>query len=275
MPFAEAELKLDIFADYDLTQAFLRLGERLYGAQWSGNFRELSIRRKPSDPTAIAEKLEQLKIHEKEISALIDAEKSKIAKTTDPAIIDASTVKIGGLQRELSVIHQNQMNMPTPDEAAWAAYERRTRTEEILIGALANRELQWWALGMVPVDSGPWERKPGYNYNIELSLVWWHPRIHGTRRQFVRIYKRSFDEWLKTVSPTGIGAAEKLSPLERAQIWFQKETKENEHPRMSRDNYIEEMMRLFHGLSKRQALNQVWGRFAPAQWKKPGAKKGK
>lgn len=278
MPVSEKDLIPRILEDYDLTQAFIRLGMHLYGPEWNLNFRELGIRLEPPNPAEVKAKWDKLEAEKAEISNLLKAQDSIISKSTDEREIKiAQSVKTELFKRR-SEIYQTENSLPTLDESLnseWAAFQRRTKTEEILISALAKRELRWWHPSGTPEDTGPWERRPGYNYSIELSLVWWNKRIHGCRRQFVRVFKNLFDEWLKTVTPLSAIAILNLSPLEQAVHCFKNEVYENKEPRMSRDKYILDMMSRFPGLTQRAAKNQVWDRFAPDHWKRPGAKRKK
>jgi len=278
MPVSLADLIADILQDYDLTQAFIRLGMHLYGSEWNLNFRELASRRKPPNPAEVKENHDKLEAEKSRLMDLIKIEELKISKSTSENEIKAAEITKAEFWNQLSKIHAGLNSLPTLGEsldAEWAAYNRRVETEKILISALAKRELAWWSPFGTPGDIGPWERRPGYGYSIELSLVWWNKRIHGCRRQFVRIYRKSFDEWVKTIQPINADAIKKLSPAEQAAIWLQDEIAKNARPRMTRDEYVAEMMKLFPGLSMRAAKNQVWGRFAPDSWKKAGAKRKK
>ncbi|MDX2221683.1 MAG: hypothetical protein SFV21_02975, partial [Rhodospirillaceae bacterium] len=169
------DYKIDWLQDYDLTQAFWKLGQRLFDKDWSLNFDELQIRRPPPNTAILKSTIEFYQGEADEISKLIDAKRNEIAKTVDEFRISEIQNEIQELSSTRTAIWQVITNLPTLDDTtirSWKTYWRRRETESALIAALRSGELRAWTHSrMVLIGHNHWQPRKGFCYSIERSQI--------------------------------------------------------------------------------------------------------
>jgi hypothetical protein len=203
----------------------------------------------------------------------VSSEKEKIARSTKPDQIVAAKSRLSDLQAAQTEVWNVLSSLPTYDNALiarWQMHLRRKDVERRLIGALARGELSYWLPGGTPEDKDIWLNRRGRHYDLELSTVWFRLEQWGRRREFVRIYRASFDAWLDKTLPA---RPEDMPLLERAKLWFERFKADHFGQIVKRDDCLNAMCMAIPDLSRNAAQTQIWDRFAPSEWRKPGKRR--
>lgn len=215
---------------------------------------------------------EEGKVRELELLKSID---QKITRAVDPEQIEnLKAQKKESLDRKSKHL-ETLLQMPEPDESNtrhYEAYQRRQKTEEILISALASGDLMAFSPYSSGIPKEAWKGGRGYKYYIELSFVCVPARQSSQRRFSARIKALEFYDWLHTVKPI---VAERISELpaeEQCGIFLVELTKNPMQP-MSKQRLIEDCQEKFPGLSRR-GFERQWALHAHPRWKEAGRRPG-
>lgn len=261
----------DISKDYDLLRAYLLLAKRMFPAKWTPNHCELQM---PDNSKFLAAKSAEKKEIDFRMAELKEERErldKKISKNTDNEIVGNARRKRDEVNSEISTLYSRLALFPDIPglEQDVERYQRRVAVEEKLIKAISNKEIRIWSMFSIPEDRGPWEKQPGYKYDIQLSTVWWPRRVHEGRRQFVRVFKDIFDEWLKTIAPSDPGEFEKLPPEEKALVVIARILSDPDRAILKRDMFVEDVVEA-SGISKERAKT-LWRDAIPKHRKLEGA----
>ncbi|MBL4601292.1 MAG: hypothetical protein JKY84_00960 [Emcibacteraceae bacterium] len=264
---------LSILEDYDLFQAYYLLGIRMYGDKWDG-FNELHADKDETSIEAIEDK------HNKNIKERNDLQEERKAlernkaRQTDPEKIQAIEEMIRSLWDKSNELAYEQIEPSVIQHIREREekYVMRITVENTLIKALKEKQIKYWAVRGMLIDSRVWEKVDGCGYDIELSIIWWGKKVQsGTRRQFVRISKSPFDLWLNQhypiIDPDDVDYTKNVL----AESWLIEQLKKQAELKWRRDDYIDHMMSEI-GISKRHAL-QLWAIHASDEMKKAGRRK--
>jgi hypothetical protein len=269
------ERNLALLEDYDLYQAFFLVGLRMFGDDWHGD-REIYAKKNEASIESIQTRnqelinekdqvLEEIKVFRRNAKNVKNPEKAALLDGMisehweQKAQLDNQIIDTGALDWEIR----------ERDD-----YKRRIAVEEVLIEALKNGKIKYWALNSIRMDNAPWEKRDGCTYSIELSCIWWGKKLGSSyRRQFIRIRKSTFDLWLDQNYPDVIPEDENSTALEQAKTWFIEQLKKPQSSNWKRDKYIDYMTSTY-GLSVRKSKS-VWDQIAPSDMKKAGRPKSK
>jgi len=259
-----------IFDDYDLLQAFIKLGQRMYPDKWTVNHDELNALPAEILDNWIAER----KAAEKRIAEL-EGELAPIELTikskTNSELVQRAVSEKNTI---LSELHGPRITISTGRnfeemEGLRALYFRKIAVEARLIEGIRKQEIKIWCAFATPGDSGPWEKRAGYHYDIELSTVWWRKGVHSKRRQFVRVFKDEFDAWLDENFPT---TPRELRVDERIEQFIKEITSSSAKDRLKKPYFKRDLVTRF-GISDR-AAGRFWDHL-PAEMKVRGAPRKK
>ena len=256
---------------YFLLDAYDRLGQHLFGSQWTGQeINEHPIR----SPKEIEAERAPLEAKITEIAGEIkrhDAAKMKLLKEKDLAdnqrTLDDLFEQRGTLQANLWEIGE-----PTSSyRLGYAAYERRKVTEERILLALQSGEITGAFCGSTNVPNDLWKGTRGFKYYLELSIAAVPRNVSSKRHHAVLISKKEFDRWLGDVIPEVIDEKAPPSPALLCRKLLREQVKKG--PKLkTKAAYREEAMTRIVGLSRRQ-FDIEWSREVSESWKKSGRPK--
>lgn len=260
----------DISRDYDLLRAYLLLAKRMFPRQWTPNNCELQMRDNSKLFAAKSAEKKDIDLRMAELRAARTKLDTEISKNTNNQIVETARLKRDEIISEISTLYSRLALMPDIPglERDVEQYQRRMEVEEKLIKAISTREVQIWSMFNIPDDRGPWEKRPGYKYDIALSTVWWPQRVYEGRRQFVRVFKDIFDDWLKTIAPEDIGDFERLPREDKARLIAKQIVQESPPGRLKRSSFIDQLQ-TDSGISRKKAAI-LWDTEVPANRKLAG-----
>jgi len=257
----------NLFRDYDLHQAFEKLGLRKFPETWNGNH-ELLVRPTEDSPEAVRQRKQEIEARSNDIRREREVLRKRASVAASEHKKENYAEDIRGLDKEEKELWEEFHCLPNAEdlERDADAYTRRCQVEEALVGALWNEELTWWCVYAFTVDQRVWDKNaPGFHYCIELSCVWWRPGTGSRRRGLVRLHHGVFDEWLERNFPARDSEHDKER---QAEAWFRRQMQAPDNPDWRRDHYATYMRDAF-GIGP-QAFKRIWRAHASRNMRKPG-----
>ena len=258
--------------EYTLCDAFQTLGVWLYGPQWTGH--EISGR-KEEDPAPILEKRKPLEVKVDELSKQIVAKKKEKQNVLGRSEINRVNDDLSMLSEERSDLCHKLNNIGEVHHSRITDHEQWKRfdyTVGVLLRAFANGDLTVYSPLGLQVPDRLWSDFPdGFDYNLECSLIFWPSSECARKMTSARIRQELFDDWLETIPPVVPHELNKLTPEQRAYIWFRDQIPDWDG-RTTRDQFKEIMMNDFPGLSG-HGFKRIWDALATDDMKRPGARK--
>lgn len=259
---------------YFLFQAYELLGERLFGPEWTGG--EYSLRalkvlapeqleaRRQSIETKIADRNRQIASHRERIRRSVNAEEIASAQQNEKREIEAR-----------SRLDRSLFDLPRPDDSYrkdFAALQRHLTAENHLIQALRKSEIVARAgFGML-IPAEKWDSASGFKFHIELSLVIFPRDFANHRRGSVTFPRPEYEAWLGQQIPVVPDESNPVAPDVQCRNYLRGAVGVGKT--MSRDEYRDEALRRFPGLSERR-FRQLWSEVVPLDFKLPGRRKGR
>lgn len=262
-----------ILEDYDLYQAYIILGMRMYGEEWSfGNERVLD----KDERSAINLEKKNMELNKKiaDFEVELEALKKIKSRQTKEDKIALTSEMINEIFSKISSLN-SQITYPRTIEDInnnHHAHEMKVTVENTLIDLLKKEKIRYRSVGSILRDSRPWEKRDGCTYDIELSCIWWGKKVQRTpRRQLIRIDKSEFDIWLDQNYPYIDPDDEIQSQILMAENWLSHSFKDAQYDDWRRDDFLDHLEKKFQ-ISGRKA-KELWNKNAPSLRKKPGRKK--
>lgn len=257
-----------------LREAYDRLGHHLFGDQWTGYEIDEDRLAPPEEIEAKRAPIEAqlLKIDNDLKSA---AELSgRLVKSDDMARADEKSKALSA-ERE-SLFRQLRDGIHDPNDSyrtRYAAYQRRAKTEALLIEALGKEKIEGIYGSNMILPGYVWRGERCFRYYLDCSIAVVPRHVSAIRRGTVFVKKSSFANWLKSVAPETYAVAARRSTEERcAEFLLEKIRETSGEQARARDEYFEEARTLIPELS-RDGFLRVWGNTVPESWRGRGRRK--
>ena len=258
--------------DYTLSDAFERVGRRLFGRKWLGTeyqYRgtiptrdEMEGKRAPF--LAAVEKLEtELKEFNKRSAAVSDSQAVQ-SFAREREIIESR------LEEARGALYLR----PPPDDGhdqIFEIYHRRHIAEETLLEAFRSGALKVHDGQGVEIRAAIWTDDPRFRYYIELSMVV-NSKTASPRHRFqaARISQSEFEAWIKKARLPQLRARPAIPIREQCKQFLEKCFQET-GPIPIKAKLRELANAEIPDLSE-NTFNSVWAAVAPAEYRKPGRK---
>lgn len=257
-----------------LREAYDRLGHCLYGSQWTGDEIDKDRLDPPEKFEAARAPIEaRLQEINEELKAAEGQKWSVKADTVTQAEKNSSA-----LFNERESLLGQLRNMHEPNDeyrTRHAAYQRRARTEAVLVDALGKGKVQVIYGSNMILPGYVWRGERGFRYYLECSIAIVPRHVSAIRRGPVFVKASSFADWLRTVAPETSAVAVQRAIQERCAQFLLEKIKETDGKQAkSRDEYFKEARALIPGLSREEFL-RVWGNTVPESWRGRGRRKWK
>ena len=252
---------------YLLLEAFDRLGQHLYGEDWTGT----EPWARPTDPpNLLREKRKSLGDRILELDAVLRDKHSRMHYAADEAERAAIAEEIRPLEQEKAEAERVRADLPIVTDSYMRDHDgfvRRERAEAELFDALRSGEivLRYGTNLLIPYKD--WSTEPGFKLHICLSMATASPKLSGLRRAPVTIDGKVFDQWLSKRLPINL-PPDSPQAKEAALADDLRRHINSGDPRMKRPAFLK-WAKAEYKLGARPA-GRVWDSIATPDMKHPG-----
>lgn len=254
---------------YFLLEAYDRLGQHLYGEEWDHHEIFKPAMRSPEDIDAERAPLErqyaaaqaEIERCDREIKATLSGSRVEQLKAEKAWQFELRNEAAQALSEKLEIDDRYRQR--------YRQFERRYRTEETLVAALKNRDLEAvFNAGMV-IEPELWDGRPGFQYWILESLARVPSNFSSRRRAPVFLKRDEFDAWLQRVTPIN-ATAPSDDPESCGRRFLDAAVREGgQRKQYPKGEYRRQAQEACPGLSRR-AFDRLWDQMVPDSWREGG-----
>lgn len=260
-------LQLDCSTTYLLFDAFNRLGDYLYGDEWT----KLEAWARPCDPPDLLRRRDSQLVGK---LRKIDAELAALSEEHRFARELGEQERLSQLMQPLRIERQRMQvewdSIPVVTDTYiddHAAFLRREHTERTLCEAAGESTFGLRYATGPNIDWPTWRGEAGFKLYLNLSMAVVPPKLSSLRRGPVFVDRVPFDKWLDTLLP--LNAPPNSPYVRRAAFvnFFNAEVQKGER-RYSR-TAMQEIAQGEYEIGTRE-FGRIWSEHAPEHWKRAG-----